>query len=647
MSELTPTTPAGGPSNGALILRLFGLAWRYRLRCLGVLGIQIVLLTMGLFGLGLTGVGIDYMRHKLGHTPLLRNGLHLQLPDDWPPLKVLALLAAIMLGFALCRALLNYIYAVLVNILVQRHIVVDLRGEVYEKLQRLSFRFFDVNTTGSIITRVTSDVQSVRMFVDQVLIQSLIMVISLTVYVIYMASLSPGLTLACLATTPLLWIMAAAFSRRIQPEYARNRTLVEKMVQFLSESVQGIAVTKGFGREAENRDGFNAANDAVFAQQRSIFWRVSLFSPAVSFLTRINVLVLLGYGGWLVLHGRLPMGAGFVVFAGLLDQFSGQVNNVANIVNSVQQSLIGARRVFEILDAPIEVRSAPDALRRARLEGAVRFESVSFAYRGPFVPPGEAEGELSAVAGARAEDRVLENIDLEVKPGECIAILGATGAGKSVLMGLIPRFYDVTAGRLLVDGVDVRRLHLDDLRRNIGLVFQESFLFSHTVAANIAFGHPAATPAQIERAARIAAAHDFILQLPKGYDTILGESGSSLSGGQRQRLAIARAVLLEPAILLLDDPTAAIDSETEHEIFEALDRAIAGRTTFIVAHRLSTLRRADRILVLANGRIAQQGTHAELMRVPGPYRHVASLQLVDGSELRSEAAAPPAGKAPS
>ena len=246
--------------------------------------------------------------------------------------------------------------------------------------------------------------------------------------------------------------------------------------------------------------------------------------------------------------------------------------------------------------------------------GAVRFDDVSFEY-----------GKL---------DPVLRDISLDVKPGECVAILGATGSGKSVLMSLIPRFYDVSKGRLLIDGIDVRHLHLDDLRRNIGTVFQESFLFSNTVAANIAFGHPDATQAQIERAARVAAAHDFIMGLPKGYETVLGESGNSLSGGQRQRLAIARAVLLEPAILLLDDPTAAIDSETEHEIFEALDRAIAGRTTFIVAHRLSTLRRADFIIVLENGRIVQRGTHAELIRVPGPYLHVANLQLVDGRELQ-------------
>ncbi|MBS0630773.1 MAG: ABC transporter ATP-binding protein [Verrucomicrobia bacterium] len=610
------------PTNGELIRRLFKLAWRYRMHCIAVLLIQLVLLTMGLVGLNLTGQGIDYIRQELAadHPGQAAEPVHppgkyqIPLPAHWSRYETLAFLAGFILFFAVSRAILNYVYAVSVNKLVQQKLVVDLRAEVYDKLQRLSFRFFDANTTGSIITRVTGDVQSVRMFVDQVMIQSVIMVISLTVYVIYMVSVSPGLTVACLATTPLLALMSTWFSKRIQPDYTRNRLLVERMVQTLAESVQGIAVTKGFGREKENRAKFNADNQACYDQQRNIFWSLSLFTPAVGFLTRINMIVLLGYGGWLVFQGQISVGAGLVVFAGLLEQFSGQVNNVANVVNSVQQSLIGARRVFEILDAPVEVQDAPDARPCPRLRGEVQFDRVSFSYSGI--------------------DPVLKDISLTVKPGQCVAILGATGAGKSVLMSLIPRFWDPTSGAVLIDGMDARTLKLDDLRRNIGLVFQESFLFSNTIAANIAFGHPLATQAQIERAARIAAAHDFIMALPQGYETILGESGSSLSGGQRQRLAIARAVLLEPAILLLDDPTAAIDSETEHEIFEALDRAIAGRTTFIVAHRLSTLRRADLIIVMEDGRITQRGTHEELMRVPGPYLHVANLQLVDSAQLQ-------------
>lgn len=615
-----PPPPAAAPlSNSALIRRLLRLTWRYRWGCIKVLSIQLVLLTMGLVGLSLTGLGIDYIRLQMqpAHAVAPARPAHVVdvtlLPPGWAPMHVIGLIAGIILLLALCRALLNYAYLISINILLQQELVVELRAVIYDKLQQLSFRFFDANSTGSIITRVTGDVQAVRMFLDQVLFQSVIMAVSLTVYVAYMASLSPALTLACLATTPVLAAMSLWFSKQIQPAYAQNRTLVEQLVQYLAESIQGIAVTKGFGREAENRAKFEAANRAVYEQQLGIFWRVSLFSPAVGIITRINMIVLLSYGGWLVAHNQLPLGTGLVVFAGLLEQFSGQVNNIAGVVNSVQQSLIGARRVFEVLDAPVEVRSAPDAMPCRRLQGAVRFEHVEFSYSGI--------------------DPVLRDLNLDVRPGQCVAILGATGAGKSVLMSLIPRFYDVTGGRLLVDGIDVRHLHLDDLRRNIGLVFQESFLFSNTVAANIAFGHPGATPEQIEKAARIAAAHDFIMQLPQGYQTVLGESGNTLSGGQRQRLAIARAVLLEPAILLLDDPTAAIDSETEHEIFEALERAIAGRTTFIVAHRLSTLRRADFIIVMENGRIVQRGTHEELMRVPGPYRHVASLQLVDGREL--------------
>ncbi len=628
-TSTVPSADASPAGNAALIRRLVGLAWRYRAKCLQVLGLQLVLLTLGLSGLSLTGLGIDYIRHELGRrgvgelVPMPKTSFGLSLPQTWEPLHVVTLIASCILVFAVMRAVLNYTYTVSVNRLVQQHLVVDLRAEVYEKLQRLSFRFFDANTTGSIITRVTGDVQAVRMFLDQVLIQSLIMGISLTIYLIYMLSLSPSLTIACLATTPVLALMTAWFSRLIQPRYQRNRELVDHMVQHFAESIQGIQVTKAFGREEENRAVFQTRNREVLEQQHGIFWRVSLFSPAVGFLTRINMMMLLGYGGWLVIQGQLPLGTGLIVFAGLLEQFSGQINQVANITSSIQQSLVGARRVFEILDAPVEVRNAPDAERRPRLRGEVRFEHVGFKHSGEALAPGDV----------RERPPILRDIDLEVKPGQCVAILGATGAGKSVLMSLIPRFYDPTEGRLLMDGIDARRLHLDDLRRNIGIVFQESFLFSNTVGANIAFGHPDASKEQIVKAAKIAAAHDFIMDLPQGYETVLGESGNTLSGGQRQRLAIARAVLLEPSILLLDDPTAAIDSETEHEIFEALDRAIAGRTTFIVAHRLSTLRRADFIIVMEDGRITQRGTHQELIRIPGPYLRVANLQLIDSREL--------------
>jgi ATP-binding cassette subfamily B protein len=593
------------------------MSWRYRRAGLRVLGLQLILLTIGLAGLSLTGLGIDVIHHEVDPdflAPIWPFGF--VPPAFWGAMARIGLIAGAIMALALIRAFLNYTYQLSVAHLVHAEIVLHLREMVYDKLQRLSFRFFDANASGSIINRVTGDVNSLRLFIDGVMIQGTIMMLSLAVYLAYMLHLHVRLTLACLATTPLLWVISVFFSAKVKPAYRRNRELFDDLVRSLSESVQGIQTVKGFGREETRRDLFFDANQKFKQQQRSIFWKVSLYSPTVGFLTQINMIVLLAYGGTLVFQGQLALGTGLVVFAGLLQQFSGQVANIANIANRVQQSLIGARRVFEVLDAPVEVSTKPDAVQLPRARGAVRFDQVGFEYK-----------EM---------EPTLKGIDFSVEPGEAIAIVGATGAGKSALVGLIPRFYDVTSGRLTLDSIDVRDIDLDDLRRNIGIVFQESFLFSNTVAANIAFGHPEATREQIEKAARVAAAHDFITELPKGYETVLGESGVDLSGGQRQRLAIARAVLLEPAILLLDDPTAAIDPETENEILEAMQGAMEGRTTFIVAHRLSTLRRADKVVVLERGALVQAGTHEELMSRPGLYQRLARLQIVDDLKERDD-----------
>ena len=593
------------------------MGWRYRRGCIRVLILQIILLTIGLSGLSLTGLGIDVIHSEIDadfSAPGWPFGF--EPPIAWAAMSRIGLIAGVILALALVRAFLNYLYQMSVAHLVHAEIVLHLREMVYDKLQRLSFRFFDANASGSIINRVTGDVNSLRLFIDGVMIQGAIMVLSLAVYLTYMLHLHVTLTLACLATTPILWGVSVFFSSKVKPAYRRNRELYDELVRSLAESVQGIQTVKGFGREETRRELFFESNQRFRRQQRSIFWKVSLYSPTVGFLTQINMVVLLGYGGTLVFQGELALGTGLVVFAGLLQQFSGQVANIANIANRVQQSLIGARRVFEILDSPVEVSSKADAVHLPKARGAVRFDQVGFEYQ-----------EM---------DPTLKNIDFSVEPGQSVAIVGATGAGKSALVGLIPRFYDVTSGRLTIDSIDIRDFDLDDLRRNIGIVFQESFLFSNTVAANIAFGHPEATREQVEKAARVAAAHEFITELPKGYDTVLGESGATLSGGQRQRLAIARAVLLEPSILLLDDPTAAIDPETEHEILEAMQYAMEGRTTFIVAHRLSTLRRADKVVVLDRGAMVQTGRHEELMAQPGLYQRLARLQIVDDLRERDE-----------
>jgi ABC-type multidrug transport system fused ATPase/permease subunit len=595
-------------SNWQLIRRLLALAWRYRGGCVAVLVQQTVLVALSLAALSMTGVAIDALRHWVDPaSPVPRWPLGIQPPSHLGPHAITLILAGAILTLAAVHAALRFIASMTAGRLVQ-DIVVDLRSEVYDKLGRLSFRFFDRNRTGSIINRVTGDVQSVRMFVDGVVVQMLSVVLSLVVYLYYMLRLHAGLTLAALATTPLLWLAAVVFSRRVRPAYQRSSELTDDLVLKLSEAVQGIHVVKGFAREDGQIARFAAANRAVETQKEGIFWQISLFQPAMGFLTQVNMIVLLGYGGWLVIHGRLALGEGLFVFANLLQQFANQVGQITNITNSIQASLTGAQRVFEVLDAPVDIASRPGAVRLPKVRGRLEFDNVSFAY-----------GERNA----------LESIDLAIEPGQVVAIVGATGSGKSTLLSLVPRFYDPRQGHLLIDGHDLRSVDLQDLRRRIGIVFQESFLFSNTVAANIAFGNPRATRCEIERAARIAAADSFIRALPHGYDTLVGEYGSNLSGGQRQRLAIARAVLLDPAVLLLDDATSAVDRDTEHEILAAIEGAMRGRTTLVSAHRLSTLRRADLVVVLDEGRIVERGTHEELLRRQGPYYRVAQLQMID------------------
>lgn len=598
-----------------ILKRLLLLCWKHRAGCVQVVACQFLLIVLGLSGLGFTGLGIDYLRSVLepGAAPFAWP-FGLTLPAAWTPWSILLGISAVVIVAALLRTAINWLAGVTLANLVHRKVVADLQAEVYSKLQHLSFRFFDRQSTGAIINRATGDIQSIRTFVETVLIQTLVTGISLAVYLTYMVSIDASLTLMCLATLPILWTACIVFSRMVHPEYVRNRDLFDRMILTLVECVQGVNVIKGFAREEESEKRFKEENDAVRRQKQRIFWRVSIFTPSIDLLTQVNVAVLLLYGGKLVIDGEIPLGAGLVVFAGLLQQFSNQVSTVAQIANGVQESLTGAGRVFEILDAPLGVSSplAPKSMPRCR--GEVELKGVSFDY----------------VAG----DTVLREVNLRVKAGECVAIVGETGSGKSALLSLIPRFYDPGVGAVLLDGVDVRELELQALRRHVSVVFQESFLFSDTVAANICFGHPEASCEAMVAAAKAARAHDFIEALPQGYDTILGESGVDLSGGQRQRLAIARALLTNPSVLLLDDPTAAIDPETEHEILTAIEGAIEGRTTFIVAHRLSTLRRADRIVVLEQGRVVQMGTHRDLIHQEGAYRRAAMLQMVDDESRR-------------
>lgn len=604
------------------------LGWKHRVMSVYVLTLNLLLVGLNLAGLGFTGLGIDVLRNALEPgSPPVQWPLGFQPPSDWTPMSVVILVAGLVLGMAAVQAALKFITAV-AGAALSHAIVVQLRTDVYDKLQRLSFRFFDAHDSSSLINRVAGDVQSVRSFIDGVILKILTVALTLAFYLAYMLSVHVTLALACLLTSPLLYVGSVWFSRKVRPLYQRSSELGDTMVLRLSENVQGIQVVKGFAREDDEIERFRQANRELRDQKFDIFWSLSLYQPVMGLLTQVNQLILIGYGGMLVIRGELPLGAGFFVFANLINEFANQVGQIINIANSIQSSLTGADRVFAILDAPIEIESLPDPVPLARARGEVTFENASFTYHRP-----DIDIQLGTSLNPEAETPqdnpvpVLDQINLTIHPGECVGIVGETGAGKTTLLQLIARFYDTTSGRVLVDGVDVRELDLQDLRRNIGIVFQESFLFSNTVAANIAFGRPGADLTDVERAAQLASAADFIAELPHGYQSLVGEHGSNLSGGQRQRLAIARALLLDPPILMLDDATAAVDAETEHEIQEAIQTAGAGRTTILVSSRISSVRHADRIHVLHQGRIVESGTHEELLREGGEYAKLAALQF--------------------
>lgn len=589
-----------------MLRRLLRLTWSYRWRCIVVFSYQVALLALGILGLSLTGLAIDVVRKALmPDSPNPPWPLALAPPSSWSVNTVIAALGAAVLVMAALRAVLNYVYAVQVAHLVQMEVVPRLRAQVYEKLQRLSFQFFDAHASGGLINRVTGDVQSLRSFIDGVLIQGGIMLLSLLVYVVYMLLKNPELAAVALLPTPLLWLFTARFSGRVQPAYQKNRAEVDALVLGFSEGIEGIQVIKLFAAEAREHARFVAKSRQVLTGQQQIFRDVSRFSALIDGVSHASLVLLLLFGGYQVLHQRLTLGD-LVVFAGLLQQFAAQVSRASGIVNTLQQSLTGARRVYEVLDARSDLResSVPRAIPSGPLE--LRLENVQLAY------------------GSAAP--VLRELDLVVPAGRRVAIVGETGSGKSSLLSLLPRFYDPQQGRVLVSGVDVRDVEINALRRRMGVVFQSNLLFKGTVAGNIAFGHPEASRAQIERAARAARAHDFISQLPHGYDTEVEEAAANLSGGQKQRIALARALLLEPPVLLLDDPTSGIDATTERELLDALESATLSRTTLIATHRLSLARRADQIVVLEAGKIVASGSHEQLLAESARYRRLAELQ---------------------
>ena len=484
----------------------------------------------------------------------------------------------------------------------------DLRNALYAHLLRLSFGYYDRHQTGQLMSRATVDLQGVRFFLGYGLIfffQHVLTVVSVTAVMFWF---NWRLALIALAITPALIAIAYRYSHVAHPLLRDVQQKMADVATVAEENIVGVHVVKSFAQEEQELDKFARRSEAVFQQSVHTNRQRALYVPLISFIPLLAQAAVLLVGGRMVAHGTLPIGE-FIAFNLYVTMLVTPLRSLGMWIGQAQRATASGERIFEIMDEPEEVRDPPGAEPLPAGEGAIRFEGVGFSY-----------------AAGRP---VLEDVDLEVAPGRTIALIGHTGSGKTTLTSLVPRFYDVTAGRVLVDGVDVREVELASLRSAIGVISQDPFLFSATVRENIAFGRADATDEEVEHAARLAQAHEFVERLPQRYDTVIGERGITLSGGQRQRLAIARALVLDPRILILDDATASVDATTEARIRLGLREAMRGRTTLIIAHRLSTIALADEIVVLDAGRIAARGTHDELLETSAVYGDIYEHGLLE------------------
>ena len=492
--------------------------------------------------------------------------------------------------------------------------VYHMRAAVYDRLQNVGFAFHDEHSSGALINRALSDLQNVRSFLQMGLLLTLEIVGFVIGGIVGIMTINKWAALAALLPVPFWTWYILRFGKKMQPAQRAAMKAGDDVVTVFTENVAGVHVVKAFATEKTEIGKYNGAADFWFARVMDTvkLWRN--FVPVIRGIASASHLMLFSVGAVLVvITANLPAGqrrvnvGDLLVFGSLMGQILSRLQQVNQISDQYQRAIVSARRFFEVLDASSTV---PELEKPADLPpgpGAVEFNFVTFGYD--------------------AAKPVVRDIAFDVPGGSIVALVGPTGTGKSTLMSLLARFYDPQAGQILIDGVDIKKVRLRSLRTAIGFVFQETFLFSDTVANNIRYGNPDATMGDVEAAARIAQAHEFIMDLPKGYDTMLGERGATLSGGQRQRLAIARAIISNPRILVLDDALAAVDPETEHHISRALELVMVDRTVFIIAHRLSTVKASDLVIVLEHGRITQAGTHKELLQRPGHYRHIAEVQL--------------------
>lgn len=488
---------------------------------------------------------------------------------------------------------------------VGQSVIIDIRAAVFKKLQRLSVSFYDKNKTGTIMSYVTNDVNALQSAMVENTIEMITEGFILIGSVVAMIYLDWRLTLFTVCTFPVvLWFMEF-FGKKIRKTGGRIQECTADITSVLQESVASARVIKSFVREDYEVDRFDVENRANFRANMKNAQLMATLTPVVELVAAIGVTMIIWYGGNNVINGTITAGS-LVAFLTYAVNISNPIKRLTRVIGNIQKALAAAQRVFMIIDMPEEIAESRDAKQLPEVSGKVEFQNVSFAY--------DDKGN------------VITDLSFSVKPGEVIAIVGPSGAGKSTIANLLPRFYDVNKGDIKIDGHSVREVTLDSLREQVGIVPQETMLFNGSVYNNILYGRLDATKEEIEAAAKAANAHDFIMQLIDGYETKLGDRGVNLSGGQRQRIAIARAILKNPRILILDEATSALDTESERVVQEALDRLMVGRTSFVIAHRLSTVKNADKILVLEKGNLVESGTHDELLALDGLYAHLYKIQ---------------------
>jgi len=590
-----------------ILLRINRMAFRHRIRLL--LGYVTIVIAVGLsLVIPLT------FRAAINKLVAFEDGVITTIDDT--EVSALVILGLILLAASVTRGFVDFARTYCTDSLSQK-VAYDARSAMYDKLQHMSFAYHDKEHTGNLMSKVTSDVEAIRRYVNMGMVRGLEVPLRVIAIVTLMITVNWQLTLLSLVFLPFLVVKSSFVIVRLRAMWLHVQEVMGELVTILQENLSGIHVVKAFASEEYEKNKYSIKAEEL---RREYYGNERLQQSTTAWLTLYFTLALglvLWFGGMELMRGDLDPG-GFAAFLLLMNQLTFPIRMTPQIIGSYSRAISSGRRIFEVLDAQSPVVENPDAAEMPRSQGHVRFEDVSFSYD-PRIP-------------------ALKHLDVSAAPGSITAILGAPGSGKTTIINLLPRFYEVTQGRISIDNQDIRDVTLSSLRRNVGIVQQDIFLFNATIQDNIAYGVSSASKEDVIAAAKVAQLHDHIMSLPHGYDTWVGERGTTLSGGQRQRLSIARTVLIDPPVLILDDSTSSVDVETERQIHQAMTDVMKGRTTFVIAHRLSSVRNADHILVLKDGEIAEQGSHTELMARDGTYREIFDLQLRPQEEVLLDAA---------